>query len=140
MDASRVLAVEVSQIARRWRIRLDERLKPVGLTKAASVVLFWLSRAPDGMTQTELAEQIGVETSTLTRQLDSMEARGLIERRGVATDRRVKRVVLTERALPLVNQIDAIDAGLRAELFDGLSTDEVHAAVSVLQKLRSRLA
>jgi MarR family transcriptional regulator for hemolysin len=68
-----------------------------------------------------------------------MEVRGLIERRAVAGDRRVKRVILTDQAAPVVRQIVAIDADLRTELFDGLAADEVQLTLDLLRKLRHRL-
>ena len=46
MDVTQQLAVEVFQIARRWRALLDEKLKPVGMTKAAWAVLYWTSCSP----------------------------------------------------------------------------------------------
>ncbi len=138
MDTSQQLAVELFQIARRWRTLLDERLKPAGLTKASWVVLFWLSRSPEGVTQTELAEKVGIETSTLTRQLDGMEAQGLVERRSLPGDRRAKRVTITERARPLVDQMAGITADVRTELFDGVPHDEIESAVSFLRKLNAR--
>jgi MarR family transcriptional regulator for hemolysin len=140
MDVSQQLAVEIFQIARRWRALLDDRLKPAGLTKAGWVVLYWLSRTPDGVTQTELAEKVGIETSTLTRQLDGMESQGLVERRTSPGDRRAKRVCITDAARPLLEQMSGITAAVRTELFDGLADEEIETTVMFLRKLHTRFA
>jgi MarR family transcriptional regulator for hemolysin len=139
MDVTQQLAVEVFQIARRWRALLDERLRPAGMTKAAWAVLYWISRNPDGMTQRELAEKVGIETSTLTRQLDAMESQSLIERRAVPGDRRAKRVRLTGQATAMMQQLAEITDSVRAELFEGVPLDEVERAVDLLRRLHARL-
>ena len=139
MDVTQQLAVEVFQIARRWRALLDERLRPAGMTKAAWAVLYWISRSPDGVTQRELAERVGIETSTLTRQLDAMEGQWLIERRAMPGDRRAKRVRLTDQAAGMMRQLAQITDLVRAELFDGLPLDEVERTVNLLRRLHARL-
>ncbi len=139
MDSRHQFTVELFQLSRRWRTRLDERLKPSGHSKASWAVLFWLSRRPEGMTQTELAEVIDVEASTLTRQLDAMERQGLVERLSVAGDRRSKQVRLTADAWQQVEVIGQITESVRAELLDDIDPQELETALSVLQRLHAKL-
>ena len=51
--------------------------------------------AQPGLEQVALAQEVGVDRTTLTNVLTRLEARGLIARAAVATDRRVKQVSLT---------------------------------------------
>ncbi len=139
MDSRHQFAAELFQLARRWRVRLDERLKPFGHTKSSWAVLFWLSRRPEGMTQSQLAEEIDVEASTLTRQLDAMEGQGLVERLSVPGDRRAKQVRLTANAWPQLEVIGQITEAVRAELLDDIDPKELETALSVLQRLHARL-
>src|SRR5438034_8630851 len=50
--------------ARAWRQKLDERLKPMGLSQAKWRTLLHLSLAPEPLTQTEIAARLGVEEHT----------------------------------------------------------------------------
>ncbi len=138
MDVKQQLAVEVFQLARRWRILLDARLKPVGLTKASWAVLYWLSRNREGLTQNALADCVGVETSTLTRQLDAMEAQSFVERASVDGDRRFRRVRLTEATMARSELIASITADVREELFAGISEADLRIALDVLRKAHAR--
>ena len=72
----------LGETGRAWRYRLDQRLKPLGLSQAKWITLLKLAGAEDGMTQKELAERLGIESPTLARLLDRMAADGWIERRG----------------------------------------------------------
>ena len=132
-------AQSISVVARRWRTRLDERLKPMNMSIARWGALYWLGQAGDGVSQAALAELVGVEPPTLVRVLDQLEVQGLIERRTSPTDRRVNLLSLTEAARPLVAEIEAEAERLRLELLQGLSFEDYQAALGVMQKLGERL-
>ena len=135
-DFAQVLSV----VARRWRTRLDERLKPLNMSIARWGALYWLGQAGDGVSQAALAELAGVEPPTLVRVIDQLEAQGLVERRVSPTDRRVNLLRLTEAAKPLVTEIEAEAERLRVELLEGISFEEYQTALSVMHKLGERLS
>lgn len=134
-----LFAAELFRLSRRWDAKLDDRLRVTGYGRAAWATLFWLSRRPGGVTQRELAEQIGVEMSTLTRQLDQLEAAGLVVRQTSPDDRRAKRVTLTDSAAPLLERMSATAADLRDELLHGLDPQGLEAALAMLRAIRARL-
>ena len=84
--------------ARAWRLKLDERLKPLGLSQARWRTLLHLSRAAHPVTQAELAERLGVEEPTLVNLLHRLEQAGWVKRVNSAEDRRCKTVKLQPRA------------------------------------------
>jgi|SRR6185312_9395121 MarR family transcriptional regulator, transcriptional regulator for hemolysin len=132
-------AQAISIVARRWRTRLDERLKPLDMSIARWGALYWLGQAGDGVSQAALAELAGVEPPTLVRVIDQLEAQGLVERRASPTDRRVNLLRLTPAAKPLVAEIEAEAERLRIELLEGLSYEEYQTALGVMEKLRDKL-
>ena len=133
-------AQTISVVARRWRTRLDERLKPMNMSIARWGALYWLGQAGDGVSQAALAELAGVEPPTLVRVIDQLEEQGLVERRASPTDRRVNLLSLTPAAKPMVAEIEAEAERLRVELLDGLSYEEYQTALAVMQKLGERLS
>ncbi len=58
-----------------------------------------------GLSQTELSRQLVVHRSNITGLVDRLEARGLVERREMAGDRRAYRVALTPAGAALMRQI-----------------------------------
>jgi DNA-binding MarR family transcriptional regulator len=72
----------------------DAALQRFGLTPGDSKVLMHLE--PDeGRTMRSLADAWSCDASNATWMIDRLEQRGFVERRPMAGDRRVKRVVLT---------------------------------------------
>ena len=68
-----------------------------GLTLSDFEVLLRLSRAPDRrMRRVDLADQVLLSASGVTRLLDGLERHGLVERAACASDRRVVYAVLTD--------------------------------------------
>ena len=139
MDAREAFALELGRVSRRWRTRLDERLKVTGLTQARWSALLQLARGGACMTQRELAERVGIEGPTLVRLLDALGAQGLIERLPVEGDRRAKHIRLTDAAQPLLEQINRIAAELRREIFAGLHADNLNKGLTVLRSIGDRL-
>jgi MarR family transcriptional regulator for hemolysin len=138
MNIEAEFALEVGRVSRRWRTRLDERLKHAGLTQARWVVLVHLSHAGP-MSQRDLAERISVEGPTLVRVLDKLEEQGLVRRRACEDDRRIKRIELTDAADPVLDEITRISNELRQELLASISRDDLKVAWRLLKDLGDRL-
>jgi len=69
-------------------------LEELGLTPGHLKALLMLE--PDGARPMgSLAQQFNCDASTMTWLVDRLEERGLVERRGLPTDRRVKTIALT---------------------------------------------
>ena len=91
----------VQRAARGVARRYDEALKPLGLTSGQFSILSSMLRdssEPIGA----LAELLGQERTTLTRNLRPLEAAGWIDAQPDAKDARVRRVRLTDKGRELV--------------------------------------
>src|SRR5260370_8599355 len=78
--------------ARAWRLKLDERLKPMGLSQAKWRTLMHLSVAPGPLTQAEIAAHLGIEEPTLVTLLHRLEGHRCSARKNTSHDRRLKTV------------------------------------------------
>jgi MarR family transcriptional regulator for hemolysin len=139
MDVGAEFAVELGRVSRRWRARLDKRLKHTGLTQARWMVLLQLSRA-GVISQRELAERIGVEGPTLVRVLDRLEDQGLVARRAGGDDRRMKHIHLTDAARPILDEITRISTELRRELLADVPAADLAIAWRALKTISDQLA
>ncbi len=84
--------------ARAWRQKLDQRLKPMGLSQAKWRTLMHLSLAGDALTQAEIAARLGVEEPSVVTLLHRLEREEWITRSNSQRDRRCKMVLLGRRA------------------------------------------
>jgi DNA-binding MarR family transcriptional regulator len=120
---------------------LELDLQPTGLNLGDYQVLVFLSEADDRrMRMCDLAELLQLSPSGLTRRLDGLVRKGLVERVGSDLDRRVMLAVLTPKGLA---QLEAaapthVDS-VRAHLIDLLDTDELEALVRIFGKVRAAL-
>src|SRR5256885_16135871 len=80
--------------ARAWRQKLDQRLKPMGLSQAKWRTLMHLSLAGDALTQAEIAARLGVEEPSVVTLLHRLEREDWITRSNSPRDSRCKMVLL----------------------------------------------
>jgi MarR family transcriptional regulator for hemolysin len=124
--------------ARAWRLKLDERLKPMGLSQAKWRTLLHLSLSPDALTQKEIAVLLGIEEPTLVTLLHRLEEDGWVRRKESRDDRRCKLVHLGRRAQGVIAQINAAAADLRHELLADIPTPELKTCMRVLLRIRTK--
>ena len=125
-------------VARLMRRRFEQRASALGFTRAQWQVLLHLSRN-EGIHQAGLAEILEVEPISLVRILDKLQARGLVERRQDAGDRRCWRLHLTADAHPSLALLQDIGEETRAEALSGVSDAERDALVAALSRLKINL-
>lgn len=130
----------LGRLARLWRSRLDEKMRPHGLTQARWVVLMHLQRGGDGHQQKALAKFVGIEGPTLVHILDKLEDQNLIERRQDETDRRGKTVHLTDEGWRMIGILDSVAAELRSEHLAGISDADLAHCLSVFDRIQRQAA
>lgn len=139
-DFSSELPFLLADCTRLYATNLDRQLRHNGLTLSRSQwrVIAHLYRQ-DGLTQTELAELLGIEKAPLGTLLEKLEKSDLIERHCDAEDKRAKRVYISDegrKVIPLIRHQAEI---LKALSTTDLSKDEMDLLIRLLQKIKSRL-
>ena len=124
--------------ARAWRTKLDQRLRPLGLSQGKWRTLMHLSQGGNKLTQKEIAERMGIEGATLAGLLDRLETDGWVERRDSAQDRRCKTVHLQRRSKSVLEKIFNAAHDLRTELIEDISQRDLETCIKVLAKIREK--
>ena len=137
-DSTEMFGQLVHGTARAWRQKLDERLKPMGLSQAKWRTLMHLSLAGDALTQAEIATRLGVEEPTVVNLIHRLEKESWITRKNSPHDRRCKMVLLGRRAQRLIAEINATAAKLRHELLAGIPSGDVATCMQVLGRIQER--
>jgi len=114
--------------------KANELLKPYGLTDAYTYFLMALYQQ-DGLTQSEMHKQIGIEQPTAVRTLDRMERDGLIVRVPSTTDRRAIQIRLTEKGQSYKKIIEQCADKLNQFALNGFKEEEKHTIKHLLKKL-----
>lgn len=126
-------------LTRQWRRLVEDQLAASGLTDATWTPLIHLSAWGDGVTQKELAERVGLDGSSLVRLLDILQGHGWVERRADTSDRRSKRIFLTEDGKAAVARIRATMLEAELAMLQDLDDNEIETMLAGVQKIRARV-
>ncbi len=105
-------------------IRLDRALFPllIGIER----------RGPIGVV--ELADGVGRDYTTVSRQVAKLESLGLVERRGSAADRRVREAVVTQTGKAMTDLIDAARDKMGRAIFETWDRHDIDELVRLMRK------
>ncbi|MBB5986280.1 MarR family winged helix-turn-helix transcriptional regulator [Sphingobium lignivorans] len=132
------IAFVISDVARLFRRRFDERTRSLGITGPQMRALVAIMRFP-GINQGALADRLDVEPITTCRMVDRLEQAGLVERRRDPLDRRAWQLYLTEAAEPVTEKLQAIGQTVLTESLDGIAPEERDATLALLDRIRTNL-
>jgi DNA-binding MarR family transcriptional regulator len=121
-------------IARRFR----ELLAPIGLEPREFALLRTVA-TDEGVTQQALSERMGVVPSRMVAFIDSLEDRGLVERRQIPHDRRVRALFLTTNGRNLLARAFTVAVEHEQDLTGELSADDREQLLDLLARVGVRL-
>jgi len=107
----------LAQVSQTYRALSDDFINRIAMHRAQAGLLCRLF-ANDGITQTEIAEQLSVQGATVTNILQRMEEAGLVTRRRDLDDNRLVRVFLTEAGRQTERAITEQFVQLESAVFD----------------------
>jgi MarR family transcriptional regulator for hemolysin len=112
---------------------LTAALEELGISPRAHAVL--AAAATGDHTQTELAQIVGLDKTTMVVTLDELEAAGLAERRPSPTDRRARVIAVTKAGRRKVKEAEAIGDAIREDVLSVLPAGERKAFLGALARL-----
>jgi MarR family transcriptional regulator for hemolysin len=122
--------------SRAWRQALDRRLKYLGVSQASWMTIAVAAKAREPLSQSELADRLAVEGATMVAMVDRLVKAGLVNREPSTTDRRVKRIVLTQAGNLLYGKVLTEAAAFRKELLADLDPKKLLIATEILEGLQ----
>jgi DNA-binding MarR family transcriptional regulator len=114
----------LNHAGRRVSQLLTSRLQPYGITTEQWTVLSRLAEQ-DGISQKLLAQRAEKDQTNLTRILDHLERKGLVERRANAADRRSFLTHITAKGEELESTLAPIEQQVVQEVTGGLSAGQI---------------
>jgi MarR family transcriptional regulator for hemolysin len=88
-------------------------------------------------TQSELAEAVGLDKTTMVVTIDELEAAGLAERRPSSTDRRARVIAVTRAGADKLVEAGKVKDRVQADVLSALPAKERKVLVDALQRLVS---
>lgn len=145
MDKNKYIFFEMNRCARLIKRYIDNDPQTAcknveKLTGAHGWVIGFLYHNRDrDIFQRDFEKECNIRRSSATQMLQRMEKNGMIKRVGVDYDARLKKIVLTDRAVEIQEMIENRFAELEGKIKDGISEEELQTFFAVLSKIRKNI-
>lgn len=137
-DPSRQLEFLLAEVVRLQLRVYNGRFRATGLNQSQVAALIHLDRVEE-ISQTELAERLGMQKAAAGTLIDGLEGKGLVERTRGREDRRLQLVSISDAGRRVVDEVDRMGEALGTALRQGITREERTQLVSILQRLRENL-
>ena len=123
-------------ITRSWRYAVNRRLKYLGINMAGWMTIAAASQVRSPLSQSELAEMLSVSGASMVRMIDRLVKGGLVIREPSISDRRVKRIVITDAGHRLYAVLKDEAAAVRQELLARMELEKLAHLTKLLEQLQ----
>jgi len=134
----RSIGLQMRRIVTQLGAAIEQRVEPLGLTDAQWKPLLRLYLG-EHASASALARDCHIDSGGLTRLLDRLEAKGLVQRERAPHDRRVVQVALTDGGRTVAARLPALLAAAQDQLLQGFDAAEQQALRGYLDRLEANL-
>ncbi|MCL5499875.1 MarR family transcriptional regulator, transcriptional regulator for hemolysin [Phytobacter palmae] len=121
--------------AHHWRLAVDRRLRGLGMSQASWLAVAAIARNQTPLSQSELAQELGIENATLVPLINRLVEQQLVQRVLTDQDKRKRLLVATDQGMALYHQVKTVADDLREEILSVISPEEQAQTRRVLEKL-----
>jgi MarR family transcriptional regulator, transcriptional regulator for hemolysin len=122
-----------------WRQAIDRRLRRLGVSRAGWMTIAAAMKAGSPLSQSILADTLAVSRASMVHTIDCLVKDGLVKRESSSSDRRLKRVVVTDAGAHLYSLLRDEVAALRREMLAIVELDKLVHLTEFLEKLQEPL-
>ncbi len=135
------LGFALADVTRLMRRAFRHRLRGSEFTYNQARVLVYLANESEaGIRQIELADRLEMQPIALSRVIDQLADRGVVERRCDPTDGRAHLLATTPRARAHLDEIARVTASIRADALRDVPAADAAIALSVIEAMRANLS
>ncbi len=142
MNSERQLGFEIRTLNNLIK-RYFEQHKPEDFKQSTGVhgwaIRYFYENRERNIFQRDFEERFSIRRSTATNMLKLMEKNGIICRQSVNYDARLKRIILTEKAIQIHKKATQNIEKLETTLKSGITDEELSSFYNVLDKVKANL-
>lgn len=110
-----------------------------GISGPQGLILIYISQAENDVYQRDIEKFFNIRRSTATGLINSLEEKGYILRESVASDARLKKLVLTDKAKDTVHIIDDQVEQLEEKILKGIDKKEIEQFRNIIERMTRNL-
>ena len=127
-----------SQIRRVYAKELNLRLKSENFSPNEISILMLLSNNKTINTSSQLRLILDVSKSLISRSIDALKTKDLIDFSADSSDRRIQHIVLTPKAQPVIQRLKSVVREVNQTLLADIPPEEIRQMESTMQKIVER--
>ena len=140
VSLSRSAARYVSKLSNKLRRKIDMLSSRKEFSGSQGRTLHFLLAQTQDVFQKDIEDEYSIRSSTATELLKQMEKNGLILRESVSYDSRLKKIVLTDKALTFQRQVVEDLSSLEETLISGIPEEKLAVFFEVIEKMMDNLS
>ncbi len=131
------LGCTINIIANKLKRQIEKNNQAFGISAIQGRIIQYIKRKSKNkdVFQKDLENEFELRGASLSSTLQNLEYQGLIIREPLSSDQRLKRIVLTKKALEISNNIDRNIINVEHEVFKGLTPSEQKTLKDLLDKV-----
>lgn len=103
------------------------------------IINYIASKGDEDVFQRDIDKRFSLRRPTTTEILKLMERNGLVTKKSVNNDKRLKKVVLTKKAKRIGEDFEVFLEEMEQQMTDGISEDDMKIFFTVVEKMRLNL-
>ena len=122
-----------------WRLAVDRRLRRLGVNRMIWMTIAASARARLPLSQSVLADTLAVSHAYVVYTVDRLVKNGLVKRESSDSDRRQRRIVVTEAGVRLYSLLKGEMAAVRREVLAIVEREKLVQLTELLETLQEPL-
>ncbi|WP_346866691.1 MULTISPECIES: MarR family transcriptional regulator [unclassified Clostridium] len=137
-DLDDCIAFITNKSAKKLADEFNRRLQENGTTRVQWIALFYIGKAGE-ISQKELSDYMDIKESSMVRLIDRMEKEELVERRKDLEDRRITKIILTDKGKFLKEELMPRGQAFQDDVLKGISKENLEIFKEVLQRMTDNI-
>lgn len=128
-------------LSRQMKREMDFRLTKYGITGVQSAMIGFIyeeSKKKDVFAK-DIEKNFDIRRASIAGMLQNMEKNGLIKRETIDNDARLRRIVLTDKALEIRKEVRKNIRKVEKQAVEGLTKEEIRSYVELTKKMSTNL-
>jgi len=119
-----------------WRQAVDHRLRRLGVSRVYWMTIAAAMQARAPLSQSNLADALAMSPTSMVQTIDCMVKDGLVKRESSASDRRLRRIVVTDAGAHLYSLLKDEVAAIRRQMLAMVEMEKLVHLTELLEKLQ----
>ena len=119
-----------------WRQAVDHRLRRLGVSRVYWMTIAAAMQARAPLSQSNLADALAMSPTSMVQTIDCMVKDGLVKRESSASDRRLRRIVVTDAGAHLYSLLKDEVAAIRRQMLAMVEMEKLVHVTELLEKLQ----